>query len=207
MKYAIAISGFQTDLVINPILRINSRLDLLILLVTDNEKSIETSKNVRVMLEFANIECHNVKVNNIFNFFEVLVNLENLWKTMGSPLWVNVSAGPGIALASMTFFAITHDIPVMFHNKENNETSKVDIHKSKYFFKNANKNLDLLILLAQSPRSLEEISLHLKISKSTASRKVKMLRGLYLVEISYASRRMKVFLSDTGRKFSEYNLP
>ncbi|MHB1440269.1 MAG: HFX_2341 family transcriptional regulator domain-containing protein [Cuniculiplasma sp.] len=207
MKYTISISGFQPDLIINPILRVFSRTDLLVLLVTDNEKSIETSNKVHTMLEFANIKCQNVKINNIFNFFEVLVNLENLYKTKGKPTMVNVSAGPGIAIASMTFFSITHDIPVIFHNKEKNETSRVDIYRSKHFFKNANKNRDLLDILSRSQLTLEEISHKLNVSKSTASRRVKMLRQLSLVEVGSKSKKMLIRLSDTGLKFTEFNVP
>ncbi len=206
MKYTIAISGFQTDLIISPIMRIFSKMDLVVLLVTDNEKSIETANKVKTMLEFANIDCQRVKIQNVFNFFEVLVTLENIFKTNGKPLWVNVSAGPGIAIAALTFFAIAHDIAVISHNKEENETSKVDIYKSKNFFKNASKNRNILDLLSKSPLTLEEISDKLKISKSTASRRIKVMKELSLVKISSNSRSMLVSLSETGSKFFKYDL-
>ena len=140
MKYAVAISGFQPDLIIKPFLRVLEPLDELVILTTKNQKSIETAHNVGSFLAFANVKCAIVELNDVFNFFEVLVTLERLLETKGKPLWLNVSAGPGIAISSLTYFAIIHEIVVVFYNKENDKTTRVEIAKSKELFKNARKN-------------------------------------------------------------------
>jgi CRISPR locus-related DNA-binding protein len=175
-------------------------LDALVLLITQNEKSIETAKEVERFLAFANVKCELIEVSNIFNFFEVLVVLENLAEARGVPLWLNVSAGPGIAISALTYFAISHDSVVVFYNRENDKTSRVEIAKSKDLFKNARKNFKLLSLLKNSTQSLDNLSSKLNLSKSTISRRVRVLKSAYLVETKYLDKKMLVYISETGLK-------
>jgi len=132
-----------------------------------------------------------------------MVVLENLYKTRGNPLWINVSAGPGIAIASLTFFAINHNIMVVFYNKEIDRTSKVDISNSRNLFKRATRNNDLLKLIESGPQSLEELALKLSVSKSTASRRVKLLKAASLVETNIKNRKMSVSITNTSKKLLE----
>ena len=60
-------------------------LDELVILITKNQKSIETAHNVGSFLAFANVKCSIVELNDVFNFFEVLVTLESLLETKGKP--------------------------------------------------------------------------------------------------------------------------
>lgn len=175
-------------------------LDALVLLITQNEKSIETAIAVERFLAFANVKCELIEVSNIFNFFEVLVVLENLAEARGVPLWLNVSAGPGIAISALTYFAISHDSVVVFYNRENDKTSRIEIAKSKDLFKNARKNFKLLSLLKNSTQNLDSLSSKLNLSKSTISRRVRVLKSAYLVETKYLDKKMLVYISETGLK-------
>ena len=203
MRYSIAISGFQSELIIKPFLRVRNPLDELVLIVTNNPKSLETADAVKRVLAFNNVECTLLPVSDIFNFFEVFVNLEILFEKKGKPKWINVSAGPGIAISSLTFFSITHNIPVVFYNRENDKTSIVDISKSKDLFRNARKNLNILKLIEKNPLFLEEISNKLGLSKSTISRRVSVLREAYLVQTTVINRKMIVKITDTSLKLLE----
>ncbi len=203
MRYSIAISGFQSELIIKPFLRVRNPLDELVLIITNNPKSLETADAVKRVLAFNNVECTLLPVTDIFNFFEVFVNLEILFEKKGKPKWINVSAGPGIAISSLTFFSITHNIPVVFYNRENDKTSLVDISKSKDLFRNARKNLNILKLIEKNPLFLEEISNKLGLSKSTISRRVSLLREAYLVQTTVINRKMIVKITDTSLKLLE----
>jgi CRISPR locus-related DNA-binding protein len=203
VKYSIAISGFQSELIIKPFLRVRNPIDELILIVTNNSKSLETADAVKKLLAFNNVECTLLSVSDIFNFFEVLVNLEILLERKGRPKWINVSAGPGIAISSLTFFSITHNIPVVFYNRESDKTSMVDISKSKDLFRNAKKNLNILKLIEENPLSLGEISEKLGLSKPTISRRISLLREAYLVEPVVKNRKMTVKITETSRKLLE----
>ena len=203
MKYSIAISVFKPELIIKPFLRMLEPLDELVLLVTQNAKSMETAEKVRSFLAFTNVNCKYVEIQDIFNFFEVLANLENLFKNKGKPLWLNVSAGPGIAISALTFFAITHDIIVVFYNQENDKTSKVEISKSKALFRNASKNMNLLRLIENAPLTIEDIAVNLMLSKSTISRRLKILKAANLVETKIVNKKMSIAISSTSRKLLE----
>ena len=205
MKYAIAISGFQPDLIIKPFLRVLEPLDELVILITKNQKSVETAHNVGSFLAFANVKCSIVELNDVFNFFEVLVTLESLLETKGKPLWLNVSAGPGIAISSLTYFAIIHDIVVVYYNKENDKTTRVEIAKSKELFKNARRNLVLLKQLEKLPLTLDDLTSKVDLSKSSVSRRVRVLKSAYLVESAIVDRKMLVSISETGRKLLNSN--
>ena len=63
MNYAIAISGFQPDLIIKQLIRMVEPLDELVLLITKNEKSMETAHNVGSFLAFANVECSYIELS------------------------------------------------------------------------------------------------------------------------------------------------
>ncbi|WP_393971568.1 DUF6293 family protein [Oxyplasma meridianum] len=203
MRYAIAISGFHPELVIKPFLRMTKTIDELVLLGTRNEKSMETTKKIGEFLAFANVRSRYIEIQDIFNFFEILANLENLIVNMGKPLWVNVSAGPGIAISALTFFAINHDVIVVFYNKENDKTTKVEISKAKDLFRNASKNYDLLKLIEKTPLTLSDIAEKLTLSKSTISRRVRILKANYLVEINKKDRRISIGMTNTSRKLLE----
>ncbi len=205
MKYAIAISGFQPDLIIKPFLRMLEPLDELVLLITKNQKSIETAHDVSSFLAFANVKCSIIELNDVFNFFEVLVTLESLLGTKGKPLWLNVSAGPGIAISSLTYFAIIHEIVVVFYNKENDKTTRVEIAKSKELFKNARRNLVLLKQLEKLPLTLDDLTSKVDLSKSSVSRRVRVLKSAYLVESAIVDRKMLISISETGRKLLNSN--
>ncbi|MEM0134268.1 MAG: hypothetical protein QXU18_03455 [Thermoplasmatales archaeon] len=203
MRYAIAIAGFQPELIIKPFTRMLEPLDKMSLLITQNSKSLETAEKVRTYLAYANVNCDYVKIEDIFNFFEVMVTLETLFTFNGKPLWINVSAGPGIAISSLTFFAIKHDITVVFYNKENDKTSKVEISKSQDLFKKVEDKIELLRLIMNENLSLIDLSRRLKISKSTASRRVKLLKALYLVKTQTINKTLIISISETGLRLIE----
>jgi DNA-binding transcriptional ArsR family regulator len=198
MKYAVAISGFQSELIIKPFLVMLEPLDEFVLFTTQNPKSTETAREVSTFLSFANVRCTTVPINDIFNFFELLASLENLSETKGKPLWLNVSAGPGIAISALTYFAIIHETAVVFFNKENNKTSRVEIAKSKDLFRNARKNLRLLRLLENTSLTLDDLTSKINLSKSTVSRRVSVLKSAYLVNTNMVNKKMLVSISETG---------
>lgn len=199
MKYAVAISGFQAELIIKPFLVMLEPIDEFVLFATQNPKSIETANEVSTFLNFAGVRCTTITVNDIFNFFELLALLESIYETKGKPLWLNVSAGPGIAISALTYFAILHETAVVFFNKENNKTSKVEISKSKDLFRSARKNLQILRFLEKSPMTLDDLASKINLSKSTVSRRVSVLKSAYLINKNNVDRKMLVSISETGR--------
>lgn len=198
MEYAISIAGFKQDLITKPFLAMPTKLDFFVMLVTDHEKSQETSKKVEEFLDFVNVRTLKKKINDIYNFYEIYIALEAIKKEFGTPTWVNVTPGPGIAIASLTFFAINNNVPVIFYNSENQTSTKVDVHDSKKIFIYIKRGIKILETLRNGEKSLQELAQELKVSKSTISRKVSDLKTISIVNTRIESRKVIVSLAQTG---------
>jgi CRISPR locus-related DNA-binding protein len=199
VSYILAIAGFQPDIINRPLFRIKGNIDEVVLLITHHSKSIETYSNVTDAMKFYGVRCRAVQINDIFSFFEVLASIELIIEQMGKPEWINVSAGPGIAISALTFSAIKHNVPVAFYNRENDMTSMVDISKSKDLFNSVRKNLTLLNSIKDEPLSIEEISRKTNLSKSTVSRRVTLLSKFYLVEKRKSNRKLIVQVTEVSK--------
>lgn len=198
MAYAISISGFKHELITKPFLAIPIRLDFFVMLATLHQKSMETTKKISEFLAFVNVKAITKRIDNIYNFYEIYIALEAIKKEHGLPAWINVTAGPGIAIASLTFFAINNKIPVVSYNDESKATSMINIHNSKNIFIYMNRDIRILELLRVGQKSLEELAHELRVSKSTISRKVSSLKTVSLVETRREKRTMIVSLSSAG---------
>jgi DNA-directed RNA polymerase specialized sigma54-like protein len=100
----------------------------------------------------------------------------------------------------LTYFAILHEIVVVFYNKEKDKPTKVEIAKSKELFKNARKNFVLLGQLEASALTLDDLTYKVGLSKSSVSRRVRVLKSAYPVETNSIERKMRVSISETGLK-------
>lgn len=198
MTYAISISGFKHELITKPFLAIPIRLDLFVLLATNHQTSQETYRKVTEFLHFANVETVVREVKDIYNFYEVYIVLETIRSEYGLPVWVNVTPGPGIAIAALTFFAINNKVPVVSYNSENNTSSIVGVHDSKNIFTYRERGFRILEALTNGKKSLQELADELGVSKSTVSRKVSNLKKVSFVNTIRQKRTMIVSLSDAG---------
>jgi len=198
VEYAISISGFKQELITKPFLAMPTKLDLFVMLVTDHERSQETSRKVEEFLDFVNVRTVKKKINDIYNFYEIYITLEAIKKEFGTPSWVNVTPGPGIAIASLTFFAINNKVPVIFYNSENQTSTKVDVHDSKKIFIYIEHGIKILETLRNGEKSLQELAQELMVSKSTISRKVTNLRIISIVNTRKENRKVIVSLAPTG---------
>ena len=198
MAYAISISGFKHELITTPFLAIPIRLDFFVLLATNHQTSLETSRKVTEFLNFANVETVVKEVKDIYNFYEVYIVLETVRSEYGLPIWINVTSGPGIAIAAMTFFAINNKVPVVSYKSENSTTSIVEVHDSKKIFTYKERGIRILEALKNGQKSLQELADELGVSKSTVSRKVSNLKKVSFVNTIRQKRTMIVSLSNAG---------
>ena len=198
MNYAISISGFNHELVIRPFISIPVHLDFFVMLTTDNEKSGHTCKKVKEFLSFAKVETVIRRIVNIYDFYEVYIALELIKMEYGLPDWINVSAGPGIAISALTFFALNNQIPVVSFSVDQNKTSIVDVSNSKNMLKYLENGINILEALSSGEKSLTELSKALQASKSTVSRNVSKLEKVSLVKTRISGRILLISLSPSG---------
>jgi|GEM_PF-3065900 CRISPR locus-related DNA-binding protein len=200
MTYAISISGFKHELITKPFLAVPIPLDFFVMLGTRHEKSRETCKKVSEFLDFANVRTVVKVINNIYDFYEIYIALETVKKDYGLPNWINVTPGPGIAIASLTFFAMNNRVPVVSYNVETNSTSIIDVYNSKNILAFMQRGIKVLEVLGNGQKSFDELSSALGVSKSTISRKVSDLKAVSLVETKLEKRTVVVSLSPAGEQ-------
>lgn len=200
MKYAISISGFDFQLITKPFLSILAPLDFFVLLATKHEKSRETVKSVTKFLDYVNVKTIIKEINNIYDFYEVYIALESLQTAYGTPSWINVSAGPGIAISSLTYFSINNKVKVVSYDRENNMTQSIEVYDSKKIFAYMKNGIRILKALQNKQKSLEELSVELGISKSTVSRKISALKSVSLVGTIWNKRELVAFLLPAGQQ-------
>ena len=198
MAYAISISGFKHELITKPFLAIPNKLDFFVLLATNHLTSLETSRKVTEFLNFANVKTVVKEVKDIYNFYEVYIVLETIRSEYGLPVWINVTPGPGIAIAAMALFAINNKVPVVSYNSENNTSSIVEVHDSKKIFAYKERGIRILESLKDGQKSLQELANELGVSKSTVSRKVSNLKKVSFVNTIRQKRTIIVSLSNAG---------
>lgn len=198
MNYAISICGFNSTLIKKPFIAHQELINKLIMLTTNDIRSQDTYKNVSDFLNYLNAEAVPKKINNIYDFYEISITLESIKREYGIPKWINVTAGPGIAISSLTIFAINNNIPVLSYSQDKELTSIIDVSASKKMFIYMEKSIKILESLIAGPKTLQELALILNVSKSTISRKVFNLKKTSFVKTENNKRSMVVSLTEAA---------
>lgn len=207
MDYSLALCGFKPGIITSPFASLIPPVESLFALVTSDPRSIDTYNSVKAVMEGLNIKTVKVHIDDVFNFFEVLVSLESIKKRYGKPRWINVTAGPGIAISSLTLFSIENKIPVVFYNEDNSVTRMVNLGGSKGMFKNVYDNKELLKLLWKGSKTIDELSVRIGVSNSTISRRLRLLKSISIINSENVKKKMHVSLTETGRKIVKMQYP
>lgn len=200
MDYSIALCGFEPLNITSPFASLVPSVESLFALVSSDPRSVDTYYRVKAVMEGLNIKTFKVQIDDVFNFFEIIVALESIKKKNGNPKWINVTAGPGIAISGLTMFSIENDVPVIFYNRENSITRMVNLSGSRGMFKYVEDNRELLKLLWKSSMTMDELSGSIGVSKSTISRRLRLLKAISIICSESVKRKMHVSLTETGRK-------
>ncbi len=183
IPYAIAIAGFNSELVIRPLYGGFQDTKKLVLLHTVHEKSQETVLAVNRTCDAIGIKTQEIVIKDVFDFFEIYATIEKIISDNGIPLWVNVTSGPGIAIAAMTLISAEKNIPLVAYDKEldrivtiKTEELALYYHIKKRYEKTLNK------LLEKEEWTLEELAIGLNKSVSSISRQVTQLKNANLIK-------------------------
>ncbi|HOK28021.1 MAG TPA: winged helix-turn-helix transcriptional regulator [Methanomassiliicoccaceae archaeon] len=204
--YAISIVGFHPEKVINPFLSQAIKVKSIILLHSDHPQAIETKEKVtKILEENVGVIVCPLQLNDIFNFYEILMVAESLRAALGNPAWINTTAGPGLGASALTLMASYHDIDIVAYDKENNGTRTIPLSRLKDLYKCRDKYAPYLKAIESAGNiSLKDLASRLNISISTASRHIKMFKQLELIKISGSGRGSIpyiVSLTSWGKRF------
>jgi len=118
IPYTIAIAGFNPELVIRPLYGGFQGTKKLVLVHTLHEKSLETVSAVKLTSAAIGIKTQEIIIKDVFDFFEIYATIEKLISKNGDPIWINVTSGPGIAIAAMALISAEKGIPLVAYDKE-----------------------------------------------------------------------------------------
>jgi DNA-binding MarR family transcriptional regulator len=214
MTVGLAISGFKPELVLGPFYdRELPITKMLILYYTDHGKSISATEKIERKLRDFDILVHKVKIKNIFDFYEVYMNTLEMTKKFNIS-WVNETAGPGIAISSITLAMKDRKISyVYFHESAEGRPAYTDIIKSynlEIFNKEKTKYMPIIkIIFNKTLITINDLSRLLSISESSISRKLSILSSMNFISSTGSGRgnSVKEFrLTETGKKVYSYYL-
>ena len=201
MKYSISLCGFNSKLIIAPLISVRTHLERVVLLTTSDARSLQTFDEVSKFTSYLHIQTEKIDIKNIYDFYEISVYLEILKRRYGKPQWLNVSAGPGIAISAFTIFGIANGISVVSYNSDQDNTSLIDVVRFKYFIDYIDKNRKILEVLKNGQKTLGEIAIQTELSKSTISRKIRLFSEMSVVKTKKISQEIVVSLTAGGLEF------
>lgn len=210
----IAISGFKPELLIGPFY--SKKLDIteqLFILYSDDAKSIQTLNDVTKELVKFNVKVIPVKIKNIFDFYEVYFSVLHLIQKNNID-WINVTAGPGISLVSIsTVLGKTKNLRyVYYHESKENIPGYTDVINSNniYIFTSRNNLfIPIMKILYNGNNSdhITDITEILGKSESTISRRLKILLNMGFIKFSgtgHGNSKKKFKLTELGNRIYEY---
>lgn len=182
IPYAIAVAGFNPELIIRPLYGSTRGIKTVLLLHTIHEKSIETVSAVKQTAAALGIKTQEIIIKDVFDFFEIYTAIEKLISDNGNPLWINVTSGPGIAIAAMALISVEKRIPLVAYDKELDRTVIVETEElAQYYHIKKRYKKTLAKLVEKEEWTLEGLADELNRSVSSMSRQVIQLRNAKLV--------------------------
>ncbi len=180
----IGISGYTPELLIAPFYSKNLDItEKFYIMYTEDPKSTETVMSVDKALSKLGIDVEAIKINNIFDFYEVYFTTLNLaYKSKIG--WINATAGPGIAMIAISFaLQQRRDIKyVYYHKAVENIPATTDVISSHniYLFTSTNniygKLMEQIYYVNKNEGvNIEQIAKIFMKSQSTISRKLNIL--------------------------------
>jgi len=208
MPYGISLAGFKPGLITMPLVHQIPTVKTLLLFFTNNEKSIATRDSVKNSLPSFGITLREHKIINIYDFFEVYFAVEYFNQIYGLPLWINTTAGPGLAVSALSTFALRHNVDLIAFDEMNEKARLISTEKLSLLQKCRKKYLPTLHAIGEDTCTFKELTEQRSISQATLSRQIKFFKELDLIEISgsgngYSPYNVK--LTEWGRKFIFYS--
>lgn len=182
ISYAVAIAGFNPELVIRPLYGGFQGTKKLVLLRTMHEKSLETVSAVKQTCTAIGVQTQEIIIKDVFDFFEIYATIEKLISSNGIPIWLNVTSGPGIAIAAMALISVEKNIPLVAYDKELDRIVTIKTEElSQYYNIKKRYEKTLTQLLEKEEWTLEELADVLNKSVSSISRQVARFKNAKLI--------------------------
>jgi len=203
--YGITIAGHRTDLIVKPFLYSNVKVVKTIVIISDeNPEANRTATSASDVLREYGVETEIVKTDNIFNFQKIFFIAKRILREKGKPDWVNVTAGPGIAIAALVTVFPQSNLIYFKEGTLSSEVISVEIENIIKGFGKIEKLIPLLEYIENEGYvEFKRLSFQFEpISKATLSRMLSLLKDSGLIDSRGAGRggqRKEYYISTLGK--------
>ena len=202
--YGITIAGHKVDLIVKPFIYSNVKVVETIVIFTDNDpeaKNVAISAS-KVLMEYG-VNTEIVNMDNIFNFQRIFFIAKKILREKGKPEWINVSAGPGVAIAAMVLAFPRSNLVYFKRGIPTGEVVSIDIERTVMGFKKIEELIPVLEYIKNEKFvEFDELSSQFEyFSRASISRRISLLNSAGLVNSKGAGRggeRKKYYLSSLG---------
>ncbi len=208
LPYGISIAGFKPNLITKPLVHQIPVVKTLLLFHTDHENSLSTRKLIKASLPSFGISLEEHEIINIFDFYEIYYAIEYFTQTQGPPLWINTTAGPGLAISALSAYALKQKVDLLAYDEIKDVVRLISIEKLKKLQKCRNRYFPTLKAIGLEVVTLNELINRLSLSRSTLTRQLQMFKKLNLIEITGSGNGYspyKIKLTEWGSKFISYS--
>jgi len=209
MPYAISLVGSRPESVMRSLISQLRSIKTLVLFHSANPISMAAANSISMTLHDVGIKVVKNQIEDVFNFFETFLSADYFCSKYGEPAWVNTTAGPGLGASALTTFATIHGIDLVSYDEEKDATFLVHLTELNELLQCSVKLNGLLEEIKSNDNcSMKQICSNLSISRSTASRQLKTLRRLNLINVSGSGRGRSPFIismTSWGRQFCHYS--
>jgi DNA-binding HxlR family transcriptional regulator len=203
--YGITIAGHRTNIIVKPFIYSNVKVVKTVVIITDRDpEAHKTSMSAADELKEYGVETEIILIDNIFNFQKMFYVAKKILRERGKPNWINVTAGPGIAIAALISVFSRSNLVYFKEGIINSEVISVETENIVKGFGKIEKMMPLLEYINKEGYvEFNTLSSAFKaISKATLSRMLTLLKDSGLIESKGAGRggqRKQYYISSLGK--------
>ncbi len=180
-EYGIAILDQEGDYIVKPFFADIPKISKLIIICDSKPEYRNIKQKITDFLKFKNINLEFIEIKDVGNFFQIFLVLQKICKSKNDPIWINISCGSGIGVSALTIHAYNEDIPMVVYDKYLDSTMVINVKKLKKINIYNKRYMQLMREILIKPKTIEQLSVSLNITKSAVSRRLKNLLALGII--------------------------
>ncbi len=180
-EYGIAILDQEGDYIVKPFFSDIPKISKLIIICDSKTEYGNAKQRITDFLKLKGIKSEFIEIKDVGNFFQIFLVLQKICKARKDPSWVNISCGSGIGVSALTIHAYNQDILMVVYDKYLDSTVVISVKKLKKIDIYNKRYIQIMKEISIKPKTIEELSVSLNITKSAVSRRLKNLLALGII--------------------------
>ena len=203
-NFGIAILDQEGEYIVKPFFSNIPKISKLIIICDSKLEYKDSKRKIIDFLKFKGVKPEFIEIKDVGNFFQIFLVLQKICKSKRTPTWVNISCGSGIGVSALTIHAYNENILMVVYDKYQDSTTVINVKKLKKVNIYKGPYMKLMKEMSTNGKTIEELSLSVKITNSATSRRLKNLLSFGLVMRNGAGKRNYPYihsLTEFGKLF------